>query len=655
MKMLRFGKVVLLGSALVFGACSESTPTDDASSKGTAEDTSATDNDTGTTDEEESASTETAGTSSVSTLAISGDPLVNAYPEGLSVTAFPTEVADSELISATISVGLVEKIANKATLSLMGTDPGAGPAPSPPPGGGGGDACSTESNDRLWFDPVSRVYTNVASVFPDGGEATIPAIDPRNACAATSGGGMGETSESKFKPSQKTAIDKINEQQKLLSGESESCFGPDVLDALRFEADESDRCYEFDQGILNATSCGGEEACLVASSRNLIEESAAIVEAGLGLMQAVVCAAKKNGVEGLPKPGKSFDLTKEIEASKPNDPNAPTFKSVKMERIDSSDGNPVIRSTVVIETTGGKTSEYTLSHSPSAEKGNEEYSGVFSIKRDPMQQPEGDHQQGDMGAPSFNLQMQNIGPIPEELKPYGTVANNILGEMGKDVTSVQYSKSGTGTDERIKVEIRDARINSLHEPFDDEGLVNYNSGADLKDPASDSYGNFPWEANAYLSQVRYVLMDVNPLTSEGNIAFWRNPGGSWDESARGFIFEISYDDTTGTLKGCGIVGAALTQNESSVRQAILKDVDLDPTGTYTPQVCWKEPGGGGTQKPAYVMKQCFSQNSDGFYKIDTAETTSSQGFDLVKVADITIKPPKRGDIKAPPVFTPTVQ
>ena len=673
---------------LVFFAGCTPTASEDAETTESASETSETSEegseDETSTDETANSSTTDGTTTSTGALAISTDTISVAYPEGLTVTAFPTEAADTEVVSGTLAIG--------TTLTLTGlalNDPHLDPDPNHNDPNhnqnhnvhnhnqnhnqnhqnvgsnniqtnGGGSQCSgpTETKDRLWFDIESETYTNISEVFAyyEAQDQKAPIINPTTVCQENQRGPLDLNA---FNPNKKSASQKLIAEQEILQGKAENCFSPDVFEALQFESGNADSCFEFDHGIMSGKSCDSEEACLVSYSRGLVESASAKVEGGLGLLQALICVAKKEGFEDLPENGKTLDLTEAIKSRTPSNSKAPTFSKAEISRSDSDDGSLNFITTIEIALPDGRASSYNLSHSPSAEKGNEEYSGIFWFSRGTGQNPEdtnceqGEPQPQEPGLGLGTFQPESLAlnaqAVPQEFQRFNPpIANCILGKLGKDVTSVRYERAGTGEDTRVKMEIREARINVNQDtdPFTEEGLVNYNANANMTSTDPNQLGSFPWEANAYIGQISYIAFDMNPVTSEGSLSFWKNPGGNYSESARGFIFEVNYDDETGLLNGCGIAGAALEANQSSIRQATFAGIDLEPTGLYTPMVCWSDGNNGqGDNISSRVWKQCFSQNSEGVYEIDTTQTTSEKGYDIIGVADVRIKGPQASQIK----------
>lgn len=248
-----------------------------------------------------------------------------------------------------------------------------------------------------------------------------------------------------------------------------------------------------------------------------------------------------------------------------------------------------------------------------------------------------------------------------------------------------------GDDYHIKAELRRAQINvDLADVAIDNGLVNYNAGADFTgDEDSQTYGQYLKsdgsafdQANDAVTGMMYVAFDMNKTDNSGTFAYFQNPGGSYGENARGMIFELTADDD-GLLSGCGVSGATTGEanfadgisirksvNESGVvlkpagyfhpffktytsgdPQCGVSSTATDADGTYYQTSCtspqahvrkWYVPEitdstiatnfvtqSNGT----LVSRQCVKQNSTGKYVIDTAEITEDTGYEVIDAAD----------------------
>ncbi|MEZ4743493.1 MAG: hypothetical protein R3B45_13790 [Bdellovibrionota bacterium] len=486
-------------------------------------------------------------------LALSGNQLAAAYPEGLMVTALPQSVdaTPGEAGAGTISVAA----------GLTGR-------------------YSLSGNNRLNLQ---------------GGEAD-------------------------FKTHPKEAL---LEQQERLKGEGE-CFSTGSLMNLSFENKIKDICFGFDYGIIAGTEKGTldigrvnpaiessdktlsgvlsalmsadgfsasqtSEACMVVKGRENVSDASAKLNAALELFQGMLCQAKKDGLaEELPEIGKSIDLLSVFTAV--NDDPMADVTAASMSRLEASSGELVYQTEITLKFAQANQSsgeyKFTLKHAPSAE-GNDAYHGVLQIESD-----------------RINDQNQETYAV---------------------LTSMVYEKSGTtAEDQKLKFEVRNASFNSDRlDPttfWQEDGRVEFNPGAD----ANGDFG--PGQANDYAGGLGYFAFDVNPSNYAGEISFWVNPGGSYGERARGFIFKTSQNETDGTLSGCAWAGAM----ESSIRSADRGENEFVPTGCYTPQI---SDGVCGTQSDntgPNVWKQCFVQNAQGQYDLDADNIDDDQaGYDVL--------------------------
>ncbi len=190
-------------------------------------------------------------------------------------------------------------------------------------------------------------------------------------------------------------------------------------------------------------------------------------------------------------------------------------------------------------------------------------------------------------------------------------------------------------------------INVKYEPLTSAGLVNY---AALPDAAS----------NDDVAGSRLVSFDVVPSTGAGSISYWNSPGGALQESARGFIFNLTAD-ADGLLSGCGISGA--TENVSIRKSATDSSVKLTPAGFWHPFQTARPGSAGNTapgQNPAYgtpgaergnkVTQQCVKQNAAKIYAIDPDKTKDKVfNYDVIDGSLSSVLPPTRPpELKLPP-------
>jgi hypothetical protein len=443
---------------------------------------------------------------------------------------------------------------------------------------------------------------------------------------------LSQAAQEGYNPFLKHPREKLQDAQARLNGTALSCFDPGLLDALLSGGgNSSEVCFGFDYGIINGTAMGSMdqgqinpvisdideasrtdatvrtafqdaistpetsgEACMVTTARQLIKSSIGQVEAALNLMQGLLCESKiDESIEGLPAAGEKIDLTKMLANAPVRQGGSVNYKTAEMENITEADAErSVFKTTISISTSFGssKDYEYVILHSPS--KGsNTEYDGVISLK---------------------------------------------FSDTNSDfiyASSVKYIKSGkTAADQKLNFEVKSANIKSDYTPFTEEGYVDLNAGAD-------SSGNYNGQANDHISNIKYFAFDINPSTYAGNVAFFANPGGMLNERARGFIFEVT-QNSDGTLQGCSVAGA----HSTSIRKSIADQTEITPTGCFTPQISNGTCGNPNDNMGHQVWKQCFKQDTQGIYKIDTAKTSGANGFDILNNSsehDIVVAPPPR--------------
>lgn len=529
------------------------------------------------------------------TLAISTNGLAVVYPEGLAVSAFPKGIDPSPGAAApgTVNISTAELKLNGLKLADCTNLP---PPPQPIP-----PECQNQT-------PVNQ-----------GGSTP---------------GGTTAASQGSYEAFEKHPKEILEENQKRLSGDLE-CFDNDVISALTFSNKMVEVCYGFDYGIASGNALGtfdqgklnpiisgltdqslngiktallaeptlvaaqGSEACMVVTGRKLVSAAAARVDGALRLIEGMLCQAKKNGSEDLPAVGASKDML----AAFADFSNVSVSKA-EISRLDDKSGRPVYRSTIVLKLNNNPSNSgdfnFELTHSPGIE-GNGTYEGVLATETE--------------------------------------VEDDQTNSTYAEVSSVTYAKSGsTVADQKLKIEIRDTSFNKTKIPgpyINSEGRIDLNLGAD----ASGNFG--PGEQNQYMKGVRYFAFDINPSSYAGNIAFWNNPGGSYNEQARGFVYETT-QNSDGTLSGCSFAGA----DAGSIRAATAKNTILTPTGCYTPQISNGVCGLPNNNVGKQVFKQCFKQNTEGLYQVDTVKTTGTDGIDILVYGTDTISAPKV-DVSSP--------
>lgn len=371
------------------------------------------------------------------------------------------------------------------------------------------------------------------------------------------------------------------------------------------------------------------------------------VDRSLALAQIALCERKKSGVTAQPGVGESVDLAAFLKTAMPK----ATITSATMKRLDdASDGAKVFNMSFDLVRPDGVTMAVKITHSPKNDT-NSSYTGVVYTQM-------------------------------TEKNAAGTA------DTMKRLISIMYDR----TDDKMKYSLKTGRFASalVAGAVAADGQIDFNSGAVFTAAATDdtNYGKYTdyAQANDAVSGMTAIAFEGNPTTNEGTFSYWQNPGGNYRERARGLLASMVYDAGTGTLSGCAVSGAAVSDAGlgTSIRSSIKESLALSPNGAYHPffktgttggtcgtvsatastdttgryyfcadktTVKWYEPnadlGANGvtfatTPTPAFYTRQCFKQNATtALYEIDTAKTTSAAGYELVAVADTTkrITPP----------------
>lgn len=465
---------------------------------------------------------------------------------------------------------------------------------------------------------------------------------------------------------------KKEEAEKRLKGEGD-CLPPGLAKRPPMEGTET--CYEFDQdmiygtrdgtnysGTLNGKNAKGE-ACLPAFARTRIDFVADMVDRATGMIQAMFCQSRKaDKTLELPLPGKGVDMLAALKSAMGDKATRISKAKMSREGTNDSSGNPIYVSEVEMVDMNGSTRAIALVHTP---------------------KPNGDYE--------------------------GTLINGVSGGINNPqdankshFISVAYSKTtdNNGKD-TIRYELRSARFHGdIDDIYDDKGQLDFNANADLSGAnTNQNYGRYKKsdgtyfnQANEAVSGMTYVVASVNPDDNTGTFLYAQNPGGNYNEAARGLVASLS-TDSSGNFGGCAVSGAVFSGAGQgvSIRQALNTGATLDPTGFYHPflnttgnaQVTngsdnkgyfyskiasigsqtvtstWYRPDTTTTadattfvtaQTGNFVTRQCFNLR-DGKYVLDTAEIPDNSGYQLVRTdtsSPQVIKAPKPVDGVKPP-------
>ncbi len=401
------------------------------------------------------------------------------------------------------------------------------------------------------------------------------------------------------------------------------CYEFDTdMNPIRLSGDTEDR-YGTTTGLDGLT--GSTQACLVTFTKSQVDEVVHAVDRSLAMVQGLICVEKKIATDegrDVRKPEVDGDVISLADAINDKLPEkAPiSFTKADVSAVTNDDGGVTYITEISIKNPFGKTDSITLRHTPATEEGGGE-EGILTFLREPL---------GDAVQQAPKLQQQQP-PQQQGQDP------NASGEK-YSVMTIQYTKSTTDGVDNMKAELVRAMINKKYEPLNDDGLINFDA--------------IPKTAqNSDIHAINYVSFDINPATGEGGVSYWMNPGGNFVESARGLLFNLEADDTTGLLSGCGTSGAT---SDVSIRMAV-----ADSSKTLAPTRFW-HPQGNSNVSPNKddryqgsegnkVTKQCVTQTSEGTYKIDTTKTTHAKGYDVIAGSDSSVRAPTRPpEPKLPP-------
>lgn len=512
------------------------------------------------------------------TLAISSNPLASAYPEGLAVNAFPHAIDTEPGTPApgTLAVGLVDM-------------------QNPPPNG-----------------------------------------DMQGDDAQQGGGSEGELI------SKKTNREKLRESIKRLNGESE-CFDSNVLRNFLWTDHSSEFCYGNGYGIISGTVVGtadtgkvnpaldplkdsgdsaaakeallaiegfqpnsSGEVCMVGVARSVIAKTTRRLEAGLDLVQGILCQAKKNGLEKPPTESEPVDLTDVVSAALASQGGNVKVSKVTIERLPAKANRLRFKTTVGFEKKDNSDSNpeslssLTLVHSPGL-KGNQNYFGTLYVK----------------------------GKREEQ------------GKTSTTATSMTYRKSEFENRSRLILDVRGAHF-PHSEKFGDSsspfaaGKVNFQAGESasslalskvefsLEGEGGDPQMGQPMgpALNHTVTNGTYMFFDIDPSSNAGRIEAWNAPGGA----PNGFITKTTQDPDTGKLKGCAWAGS---DRDSSIGERLAAKEALRPTGCFTSLIKYGDCGKPNDNAGNQIWKQCFKQNDDGVYEVDTDLTVEAAGYSVI--------------------------
>ncbi len=515
----------------------------------------------------------------------------------------------------------------------------------------------TSGKDPSGGNPGAASSNTLATIYPGGLSITV---FPDDRSALT----LMQTVNDDKTP---TMAAKTKEAEAILKGDR-ACAGS-IFQRQVKAANET--CYEFDQemiygkrganGLFQGTQNGKNgagEACVVAFSRSQVKEVEFVIDRALGVVQAMLCQAKKAGkASSLPAVGETVDLASVLKEALGD--KAARISKASITRIADKDGRPVYRSDVTMEGRNGDIQETHLVHSPASTSDNVTYDGVLWTKVSGL---------------------DKLGSAAGQQQPGGGPKDPYM--------SVQYSKSLVDGKPRLKAQLLRARVvDALSANVFKNGVLDLNvannANNEYQNPAGGTYS-----ANQALNSMTFIGVNVDPETGAGAVSYWQNPGSFYTESARGMVFNLSAAEANSSLSGCGLTGARKGESSSnpgdglSIRKAIKegKLASLVPNGFYHPffnteasgtnatscsavsgQVynysctdgsVWHSPKLSSSLKADWVTKQmgpavsrqCVKQNvTTGLYEIDNTKISEEAGFVLIDGAN----PPATDNVTSP--------
>lgn len=407
------------------------------------------------------------------------------------------------------------------------------------------------------------------------------------------------------------------EHQNLISGSADECISANTLASLsavveisqKENLDKGSGCFRPDWGIIQKDHTSGDP-CMVGTQREQLKEASAYLEATTGFVAALLCEAKKQGKapeEGLSE-GSSITGLEPILADAFAAKSRPTeVIKAEIKRLPNRDGSsPVYRTDIILNETSPfdnkpRQFRFQVVNSPN-EEGSLEGRGRLWLSHDAKPPA---------GAGDFDLNTDKMKHL-----------------------SLAYIKEVETTGNfRLRYELKMGVFDKTLKWFTPKGELDFNMNTN----ASGNYTSCA-EANKCASRMKYVSYDGFPEFGVGRLSYWVNFGGRYAEAARGYTVDLSYKNSQ--FEGCAAVGASspTAGNAISIRKSIKDKTPLKPSGYYKPfDSCSQE----GTK----IWSQCFKQQSDGKWIVDTDKTKSADGYDFVEASTVKFDVPKIGRLE----------
>jgi hypothetical protein len=455
---------------------------------------------------------------------------------------------------------------------------------------------------------------------------------------------------------------KNEEAAKRIRGEAD-CF-PAALGKAGPQMGE-DKCYEFDSEMIYLTQGGSyvngtkdgkskkdgsSEACMVSFARGKIKQITGMVDRTLGMVQMMICQARKSGAAGAPgSEGESVDFKAIMDAAATAAGKDPSRMPVSAASMTLSSGKYVTEIAMKMPTAPNSpptdsdpVEKITLTHNPSSSDENA-YTGTIVIRR---------------------------------TKDFDQSATK------ERILTINYERSNG----RVKYKLLTAAVNTdISANAVVDGILNLNVSTNSSGAYVRSNGTPFNNQNDAVSGIMMIGFDMNPDNNDGNFSYWVNPGAGYTEKPRGFVANVTANATTGLMAGCSSSGAF---SGGSIRKSIKESLAIKPDGSYHPFACHsgQQPPSAGVclvqadgsesyyqgtrngqtqnmyrpvvsdataaqtwtrdQMTAYVARQCFTQDSTGVYNIDTTNTPDTAGYQLLQSNSPSLPtPPDLGSIQ----------
>lgn len=492
------------------------------------------------------------------------------------------------------------------------------------------DEATTTQSGTVAITYSSESALRLAEPALSGPQSQTPVSEPKDdahQCFATYADALAERGqEERHEPKVKKGVrSRASEARERIGGKVQDCLSDDVSENLATIKKELRRasqsldgygdCFLPDWGLVQGFYPQSNDVCTVGYARNQLRKLGAYVDFTKGLTESMLCQAFKDGqLKVALQEGEKADLTEALKKvlGRPEGPLVP-IKSATILR-ESQAGVSIYTTDIVVappDENGAPSIgdlRLVIAHKPTDDN-NTAYSGTLRIWHGALLRAVG-------------------GPLPSK---------------GLSALSLEYARSQDSVGDRIKYELRSALFAAGTNAFDSDGLVDFNVLGLNAD-------------NSQLQSMNVIAYDGYPELDVAKLSYWVNFGASYNEPARGMVFDTKRVD--GKVKGCAVAGAVVALSEdddtgasqaqgTSVRGAIKDGYALLPTGHFRPFLCGEELGG-------EMWLQCFERDANGAFVPDPALIDDvANGYDFVTSSVIEEKVPELADVPRPPRYNPS--